>query len=325
MNKIPSIAVIIAAYNAEATIARAIKSALREPEVSEVVVVDDASTDATTEVARRAGDGDPRLRICKIEQNRGPSAARNRGIFITTAPFVAILDADDIILPGRFGRMAAEPDWDFCADNILFVSDSNELDGELLIDGQSPSFSIDFETFVRANISARNKSRGELGFLKPVMSRAFLQQAGISYQEECRLGEDFLLYTEALGKGARFKFMESCGYAALQRENSLSGRHGTRDLIALLESEKRLLVELSLTPSQKRALQAHCRSVRRKIRHREVLDVKQDEGLMAGLVAILSRPSAAQDIMLDRIARRAPPMEGRRKLATERDFAKLRR
>jgi succinoglycan biosynthesis protein ExoU len=47
-------AIVIAAYNAEATIARAIRSALAQPEVGEVCVVDDASTDATSEVAMRA-------------------------------------------------------------------------------------------------------------------------------------------------------------------------------------------------------------------------------------------------------------------------------
>ncbi|RUY70024.1 glycosyltransferase, partial [Mesorhizobium sp. M7A.F.Ca.CA.001.13.1.1] len=59
------VCVIIAAKNAAATIAVAIASALREPEVAEVVVVDDASTDDTAGVARSADDGSGRLSVMR--------------------------------------------------------------------------------------------------------------------------------------------------------------------------------------------------------------------------------------------------------------------
>ena len=72
-----SICVCIAAYNAESTIARAISSALGEPNVSEVIVVDDASTDLTAARARQCDDGTGRLSVIVREMNGGPAAARN--------------------------------------------------------------------------------------------------------------------------------------------------------------------------------------------------------------------------------------------------------
>ncbi len=96
------ICVVIPAFDAAATIARAVRSALAEREVSEVIVVDDASRDATAAAAARADDGSGRLRLIRFDANRGPAAARNAAIAASRAPFVAILDADDYLVAGRF-------------------------------------------------------------------------------------------------------------------------------------------------------------------------------------------------------------------------------
>ena len=97
---LPGVAIIIAAYNAEDTIARAIHSALAEAEVAEVIVIDDASTDNTVKRAQEAKDGSGRLHVLLQPNQAGPSAARNRAIRESTSPWISILDADDFLLPG---------------------------------------------------------------------------------------------------------------------------------------------------------------------------------------------------------------------------------
>ena len=97
-----TICVIIAAKDAAATIQRAIRSALREPQVAEVVVVDDGSTDGTAQKSREADDGSGRLKVHRLDRNRGPAFARNHAISNSAAPLIAILDADDFFLKGRF-------------------------------------------------------------------------------------------------------------------------------------------------------------------------------------------------------------------------------
>ena len=307
------IAVIIAAYNAGATIARAVQSALAAAHVAEVVVVDDASTDDTAALAIKASAGDGRLSVLEQTINQGPSAARNRAIRETSAPLIAILDADDFFLPERFERILAEKDWDLCADNIVFVADPNELeDFDLETNGLSQTSSavtIDFQHFVQGNISRRRmlsdlteqrRVRGELGFLKPVVRRAFLEEHGLSYDEGCRLGEDFILYTQALGLGARMKVVPSCGYAALVRPNSLSSQHRIEDLAALLKGSSDMLGTLPLSPSDRISLEAHAASIRRKVYHREVLQVRNDDGLVAGIISGFSKPTALIDIATER-------------------------
>lgn len=277
----PSVCVIIAARNAARTIPVAIASALREAEVAEVVVVDDASTDDTQNVARAADDGSGRLNIMRLDVNRGPSFARNAAIKASTSPFISILDADDFFLEGRFRRLFASADWDFAADNIMLIRDDAATD---LTKVAAPPFApepqfLDFERFIDGNISRRRVLRGELGFLKPVISRAFLERHGLSYDENLRLGEDYELYARAVACGARFKIIKSCGYGAIVRADSLSGRHRTQDLKRLADADLALLALGNLPEGSKAALRRHERHVRDKYRLRNFLDVKAERGL----------------------------------------------
>lgn len=97
----PLISVIIPAYNAEKTLGAAISSALTQtyPHL-EIVVCDDGSTDATSAIATSYGD---RVRLVR-QDNAGVAAARNAAIAPSTGELCALLDADDILLPGHVSR-----------------------------------------------------------------------------------------------------------------------------------------------------------------------------------------------------------------------------
>jgi len=81
-------------YNECATVADVIKTVLKQSEVAELIVVNDASTDGTGEELERVGASDPRIRLCHHEQNQGKGAALRTGIAHATAPIVIIQDAD---------------------------------------------------------------------------------------------------------------------------------------------------------------------------------------------------------------------------------------
>lgn len=96
----PKISVLIPAFNAEKTILAAVWSALNQDfDAFEVCVYNDASTDNTRPLLETVSDS--RLRVFHGETNQGIAQTRNLLVQNTTAPFVAWLDADDIMLPGR--------------------------------------------------------------------------------------------------------------------------------------------------------------------------------------------------------------------------------
>lgn len=99
----PAVSVIIPAYNAEAFLARAIRSVEAQSfRDFEIVVIDDGSTDGTADVAR----GFSGVRYV-LGSHSGEAAARNRGLEEATGELVAFVDADDEWLPEKLARQTA--------------------------------------------------------------------------------------------------------------------------------------------------------------------------------------------------------------------------
>jgi len=96
------ISVVIPVYQGKKHVMRAVGSALRQTHLdTEIVVVDDGSTDGTWELLQSLRDG--RVRIFR-QENAGASAARNLGLLHATGEFIAFLDADDRWLPDKLER-----------------------------------------------------------------------------------------------------------------------------------------------------------------------------------------------------------------------------
>jgi succinoglycan biosynthesis protein ExoU len=287
------VCVIIAAKNAAETIGRAIQSALAEPETAEVIVVDDGSSDGTADVSRHVDDGTGRLTVASFDINKGPAAARNHAISLSKAPVLAILDADDFFFAGRLKNLLSQTDWDFIADNIAFVDEERASSAHLALEiFPAAPRTLDLSEFIEGNISKRGVRRGEIGFLKPLMRRDFLDAHKLRYQEGLRLGEDYDLYARALTKGARYKIIHSCGYGAVVRGNSLSGSHRTIDLKRLYEADRAILSQTGLSDQARALIGRHERHIRGRYELREFLDIKRQSGPKAALLYALGKPAA---------------------------------
>jgi glycosyltransferase involved in cell wall biosynthesis len=127
----PLVSVVIPAFNATRFIREALASIVQqEYEPLEIVVVDDGSSDGTGEVARAFG-------ACStvIEQpNRGPAAARNRGIAAARGSLLAFLDADDLWPDGKLAlqvpRLTRDSSVDVLLGQIRYEAlDDRTLDG----------------------------------------------------------------------------------------------------------------------------------------------------------------------------------------------------
>lgn len=286
-----SVAVIIAAYNAEDTITPAVRSCLAQDGLSQLIVIDDGSEDRTSCYARACAPHDPRLVVHRLERNRGPSAARNRALALATTDWVCIVDADDFVEPGRLDKMLNESrGYDLIADNLVRLSPAHgRRHYAWTID--SPR-DISFREFVEANVTERNQDALELGFAKPLIRRDFLLKRGLSYNETLRLGEDFDLYARALALGARMKLIPAAGYVSVERTDSLSKRHTTQDLAALLDASRSLQCLRKFEAHERRALRQHALSIEKRLQWRRLIDAVKTRDLYAGLRTMRSPPVA---------------------------------
>jgi succinoglycan biosynthesis protein ExoU len=267
-----------------------------EPQVAEVVVVDDGSTDETAVVARSADDRSGRLLVLSLTRNRGPAFARNHAIENSTAPLISVLDADDFFLEARFSRLLNGDDWDLVADNIVFIDESNLAEEPPLPEFLPDPFFLDLRGFVEANIARRGRPGSELAFLHPVMRRAFLNEHGLRYNDALRLGEDYDLYARALAKNARFKVIRTSGYGAVVRRDSLTRRHSTADLRNFCEADDTLAALCSA--EQRATVRRHQRKVRARYELRRFLDFKAAKGTFAALARAMMNPTALPAILI---------------------------
>lgn len=304
------VCVVIAAFNAQLSIGRAVRSALMQDHVREVLVVDDASGDATADAARQHDDGSGRLSVIALARNVGPARARNIALERSRQPYFCVLDSDDYFLPGRLAKLFANPaeSWDLIADDIVIVPEEFAARPVTIIQKNPPGgvLTLDLATFVLSNVSDPTRPRGEMGFLKPVIRRQFLQQHGIQYEDKLRLGEDYALYARALMAGARFRVVSASGYIAIERQESISGRHTTADLANLAAFDAECLETApNLIANDRAALARHLTATRHKLHHRQLLDCKKDRGLLAALGILWRMPGSLPHIAAETIRARA--------------------
>jgi len=133
----PRFSVIIPAFNAATTLARAIESVRAQSwPAHEIIVVDDGSTDATADVARHF----EAVRLIQ-QANSGVSVARNAGAAAATGGWLAFLDADDWYAPDRIKLhaewVAEDPTLDFLTGDYEYRDEAGTLLGTSMAQHES--------------------------------------------------------------------------------------------------------------------------------------------------------------------------------------------
>lgn len=193
-------AIIIPAYNVENYIHRAIESALSqtEPDI-EVIVIDDGSTDRTSEVAAACAKGDPRFRLYR-QENTGVSGARNHGLQLATADWVLFLDSDDWLERNAVEQLLAlkeeAPEKLICVEAYFaYFMDKGDIRRE--------------QQGLREQKETRNREQallavgGEKKFHLPsscykLFSRKIIEKGNLRFREDIHYGEDGLFVFQYL-------------------------------------------------------------------------------------------------------------------------------
>ena len=215
----PTVSVIIPAYNVAPYIGETLESVFAQTFTDyEVILVNDGSSD-TNELESALEPYASRLRYFK-QENSGASAARNLGLRAAHGEFIAFLDADDLWLPNYLEeqlKFLREHDYDVvCADAMIF-GDSLEAGRtymEWLMDTAPPAGKVTFLDLVsgeRSLITSGLVARRELIF-----------EVGL-FDEALRNAQDFDLWLRLARHGAHLAYHRQLLLRYRCRQNSLTG------------------------------------------------------------------------------------------------------
>jgi len=106
--RVPTVSVVVPCYNYGRFLPAAVQSVLEQDAVNlDIIIVDDASTDNSAQVAFGMAVDEPRIRVIRHDMNMGHIATYNDGLSRATGDYVVLLSADDLLAPGSLARSAA--------------------------------------------------------------------------------------------------------------------------------------------------------------------------------------------------------------------------
>jgi succinoglycan biosynthesis protein ExoO len=300
----PDVSFIIAAFNAERSLARAVESALGQREVrAEVIVVDDCSGDRTREVARLFPAD--RVRLVALGENRGPGAARNAGLAIARGPWIAVLDADDTVHPDRLARMIARAEnagAEIAVDNLEVISETSGATKAMFAPKQLEKFPIlTLVDFIGANLLFEETF--SFGYMKPIFERHFLERRALRYPETLRIGEDYIFLASALARGARCVVEPAPGYAYHIRTGSISRVLELHHVEAMLAADEAFLRDHTLDARARAAQARRTRSLERGAAFLALVQHIKDRAPLKAIAAALRTPSAVRHLGMPLAAR----------------------
>lgn len=199
---IPKASIIIPCFNAQATVERAIASAVTQCDGDvEILAVDDWSTDDTPLLLSDLASRDSRVTLLHTKANAGPGGARNVGLEHAGGDWVAMLDADDYFLPDRLSGLiesASENGLGLAFDNMTAFDPRTGHPWRDLFPA-IPTGIMDWRFFLK---HANPLGRWRPGILKPVIQRSFLGDT--RYRDGLRYGEDMTFAAMLLLKGPAY-------------------------------------------------------------------------------------------------------------------------
>jgi hypothetical protein len=246
---VPTVSVIMAVYNAQDTIVRAVRSVLDQthPDL-ELLLVDDASTDASVDTVRAhlaERGGDDRVRFLAHPTNRRAAAARNTGVDAATGDFVAFVDSDDELLPTYLETLtgALDGDVDIVVGNVVYVRpDGSERE-------RHPAVTGDFAGPQAAELGLFDK-------ITPFTCDKLLRRSlydGVRYPEGI-INEDFLTNPVLAAAARTVRVVDAPVYRYHVRADSVTW--GSIPPVSELDTAEAYLRGALLTPASPAGLRA---------------------------------------------------------------------
>jgi glycosyltransferase involved in cell wall biosynthesis len=244
------VSVVVPLFNAARTVAASLRSALENGLAQvEVIVVDDGSQDASAQIVRELAD--PRITLLQRAAPSGGAAhPRNLAIARARAPYIAFLDADDLLKPGKLGAAAdaldAHPEAGFAFGEFEHIDAEGRLLESFVVRDKLAACPLALTPLGEdwSLIPQTELARGFLyrNFISPsgVMVRRSVLDAVGGFDESLRYSEDLDLWFR-LAHHCAALYCERVGHSYRRAAGSLTYRPSVRrerDRITALRRER---------------------------------------------------------------------------------------
>lgn len=220
----PLVSVVIPTYNCGPYLAAALDSVLEQDYAPfEVIAVDDGSTDDTLDTLARYAE---RVRVVR-QDNRGPAAARNRGVREARGDYLAFLDGDDLWLPGK---LSAQMQYLITHPSIQVVYSNwsvwfPEADGSFGTPTLAPADESDgVDTELSGHVYIKLLFDSIIHIISAVIHRSVHAAVG-GFDESLRTGSDYDFWVRV---GQRYEVAKLARTFAVYRQNTSSVSHVMR-------------------------------------------------------------------------------------------------
>ena len=245
----PRVSIVVIGFNDAENLPTALRSAqMQTLRDIEVVVVDDASTDASVDIAKSFAARDPRFKVHRLEANSGGcSRPRNTGLDYATGDFVLFLDSDDVLPRRAAARLYA----------AATRADADATCGRMVRRHHHPRRHLpsNDELYRRADVLDGVLDRPEQLRDTPacgkLFRREFLDANGLRFPERL-LFEDLLFTTTAYAAARRIAIVPALCYVwnvrRRQAEPSITNRRELRNWRDRFEIHRRIDADLATRP-----------------------------------------------------------------------------
>ncbi len=229
----PAISIVVPVFNAERHLAECINSLLgQDCRDFEIIAVDDGSQDESNAILTRIGARDSRLRVV-VQNNLGPSVARNVGLSHATGDYVWFVDSDDVVVEGALSLIlnAARIE---CADIVTFnATYLGDHDGHATICTKpKPSTVVTGEEWIRYVL--RQKEFLHFPWLS-FYRRDFLSKHEMNFLQNV-VHEDIGWTTECLLHAVRVIYVDKVVYSYRRHSTSITGERNDAAIMRRIDS-----------------------------------------------------------------------------------------
>jgi glycosyltransferase involved in cell wall biosynthesis len=237
----PKVSVIVPVYNKEAFLQKSINSILQQTEKNiEIILVDDGSTDRSSEICQEFAKKDSRI-IFKKKENEGAMAARNYGMSFASGDYIAFVDSDDFIEANAYEQMLkCSNDADIVISGLIheFGHKKTSQTMPLFCENADIRKTIMPLFLIYGKGIAKNMQLASLS--RALFKKIFLSEENIISDEKITYSEDWLFFLESLLKAKSVAVEHNAYYHYVHNMQGLTENYNPKLVLDYVEILRKL-------------------------------------------------------------------------------------